>query len=354
MKKRVLVFLMAILMVALMMTACGTSTTSPETSAAQSVEPSDQATAVVSNDVSTEQSESTIAGMTIGVTCKDLTIPAYASIANYLETACKENGVNISVVSANADPAKQVSQIENFVQSKVDIIIVMEPVDPAGIADATKAAVAAGIPVIGYGFHIDGNTSELICANYDIGYQTGQECVKWMQEKYDGKGKVALLHLTLNSQPCLDRYNGAKDAIKELAPDIEIVTEQPAQTVEEGMEAAENILQANPDVVAFMSSSGGGAVGANEAIKAAGKNDGTMAVFGCDTTTDVLSILVNGNEPLISTICVGSDSYMANKLFEISSLILGGQDYEEHYDAETELVDINNVNDFIEKENITL
>ena len=350
MRKKVLAVLTAAVMImAFVLTACSSSTTEKETESAQSAGQADNA-----SEKKEDTGDLKAAGKTIGVTCKDLTIPAYASIGNYLEKICKENGINISIVSANGDPTKQVSQVENFVENNVDLIIVMEPVDSAGIADATKAAVKAGVPVIGYGFHIDGNSTELICANYEIGYETGQECIKWMEENYDGKGKVGLLHLTLSSEPALDRFNGAKDAIKELAPDIEIVAEHPAQTVEEGMQAAEDIMQANPDVVAFMSSSGGGAVGANEAVKASNKNDGSMAVFGCDTTTDILKILQNGNEPLLSSICVGSDSYMAQRLYEISTLILEGKPYEEHYDAETEIVDIGNVQEFLKKENIDL
>lgn len=292
--------------------------------------------------------------ITIGLTAKDLAIPAYTSITSILQGLCDENGIQLTAVSANADPAKQASQIENFVQSGVDTIIIMEAVEQSAAVDPTKAAVEAGVPVIGYGLAVEGNTTDLVCPNYDIGYAEGEQCAEYMKENFDGKGKVALLHLSLTSEGGIDRYNGAKDALAELVPDVEIVAEQFAQTTEEGVEVAENILQANPDLNAFVSSSGGGAVGAAEAIISHGKNDGSVVVFSTDTTTDVLSAVKDENNPIIATVCVGSDSFMANKLFEMSMLIINGEPYEEHYLSELEKLDATNVDDFIERENIEL
>ena len=290
----------------------------------------------------------------IGLTAKDLAIPAYTSITSLLTKQCEENGVQLTAVSANGDPAKQASQIENFTQSQVDTIIIMEAVEESAAASVTQDAVAAGVPVIGYGLAVEGNTTDLVCPNYDIGYASAEQCADWMNENYDGKGKIGILHLSLTSQGGIDRYNGAKDGISDLLPDAEIVSEQFAQTIEDGVKMAESMMQANPEIVAIVCSSGGGAVGASEALTGLGLNDGSIAVFSLDTTTDVLSAVKSETNPIVATVCVGSDSFMANKLYEMSMLIINDEPYEEHYFSELEKLDPSNIDAFMERENIVL
>ena len=291
----------------------------------------------------------------IGVTCKDLTIEAYASISKYLEGYCEDAGYTINVISASNDPATQIQQVENFVTNGANVIIVMDPCDVAGISPAVKEAVEAGTVVIGYGYSIDGNSTELVCANYSIGYQSGEQAVEWANAEKNGEAEFALLHLALNSEPCYDRYNGSKDAISELGGEnITIVAEQAAQTIDEAMDIAESIMEANPDLDGFICNSGGAGYGANEAIKAAGLTD-SMAVFCCDTTADILSTIRNSESNAIkSTICVGSDTFMAGKLFEICQMVQEGQAYEAHYDADTKLVTAENVEEYISDNNLVV
>ena len=61
--------------------------------------------------------------------------------------------------------------------------------------------------------------------------------------------------------------NGILDALKEKAPNAEVVANQPAIDTTEGLNAMETILQAHPDVKVVCCIGGGGATGANEALK---------------------------------------------------------------------------------------
>jgi len=345
MKKKVSVVLCYVVIAVLLMVGCAVPAT----------EVSDTETSPSAEDtVSTGPNEPDGKQITIGLTAKDLAIPAYTAITGILQRKCEENGVQLTAVSANGDPAKQASQIENFVQSDVDTIIVMEAVEQSAAITPVQDAVAAGVPVIGYGLAIEGNTTDLVCPNYDIGYASGEQAAEWMKENYDGKGKIGLLHLSLTSQGGIDRYNGAKDAIAKLLPDVEIAVEQFAQTIEDGVKVTESMIQANSDIVAIVSSSGGGAVGAAEALIGLGKNDGKIGVFSLDTTPDVLSAVKSNKNPIVATVCVGSDSFMANKLYEMSMLIIDNKPFELHYLSELEKLDSANVDEFIAREGITL
>ena len=55
-----------------------------------------------------------------------------------------ELGVELNILSADQDAAKQISQIEQCVSEGYDAIL-FEPVDPDGLRDAAKAAADAGV-----------------------------------------------------------------------------------------------------------------------------------------------------------------------------------------------------------------
>lgn len=342
--KRIWVVVVCLMVMVLFFSGCG----APANDAVE------KTPSVAAEDGDASKSNDTGKQITIGLTARDLAIPAYTSITGLLEQKCQENGVQLTAISANADPSKQATQIENFVQSDVDCIIVMEAVEQSAAATTVQDAVAAGVPVIGYGLAVEGNTTDLVCPNYDIGYASAEQCAEWMNENYNGKGEIGILHLSLTSEGGIDRYEGAKAGIKDKLPDAEIVAEQFAQTVEEGVKVTESMIQANPDIVAIVCSSGGAAVGAAEALTGLGLNDGKIAVFGTDTTTDVLSAVKSEANPLLATVCVGSDTYMADKLYEMAMLIINDEPYEEHYLSKLEKIDAANVDEFIERENIAL
>lgn len=353
MKKRIALLLACLLVIAAL-TACSAPAENGSANAAETPAENSQAQGDAAKSDAGQSAGADKKEITIGLTSKDLTIPAYTSITNILQGICDENGVQLTLVSASNDPSKMASQIENFVQNKVDVIIICEAVDPSAASSSVKEAVAAGVPVIGYGVEVEGNTTALVCPNYDIGYASGEMCADWIKENYDSKGKIGIVTAPLVAQSAIDRYNGAKDAIGKMVPDVEIVAEQPAENMEQGMKVVENMIQANPDLVAVISNTGGGAMGGSEALIAAGKNDGKIGVFGVDTTTDLLSAVKDQSNPLLATVCVGSDSYMANKLYELSMMIVNGDPLEDVYLSELEKLDASNIDDFITRENITL
>ena len=63
------------------------------------------------------------------------------------QKAADAAGANLVIFNANNDPAAQNNAIENYIQQKVDGLIVVA-IDTNGIMPAVKAADAAGIPVV--------------------------------------------------------------------------------------------------------------------------------------------------------------------------------------------------------------
>lgn len=290
----------------------------------------------------------------VGILSIDQAIEAYASISSYFEGYATEAGWTCTIVSCNYDSATQLKQMENFVAAGYDALLIFQPADPVGIVSGVKDAMEAGTVVISYGTPIELDNSELICDNYNAMFECGNQVRKWVDEnKPEGTAKFGLMIIELNSESAWDRYNGVYDSLKEYidAGKIEIVAEQVTQTHAEGMELAETLLTQYPDIDGFISCSGGGGTGANEAIVAAGRI-GKSFVFGVDATSDILNTLRTPEKcAYYCTMCVGSDTYMASKLFEMCQVVKDGKvdTLEPVYVAPCTVVTPENVDAYIEQ-----
>ncbi|MHC4741952.1 MAG: substrate-binding domain-containing protein, partial [Planctomycetota bacterium] len=85
----------------------------------------------------------------IGVTCMDLTNPFFKLIANVMQEEAAKHGYEIVALSGELDPAKQNSQISDFVAQGYDAIF-LNPVDSKAAGEGVKKAHQAGIPVFTY------------------------------------------------------------------------------------------------------------------------------------------------------------------------------------------------------------
>lgn len=116
----------------------------------------------------------------------------------------------LPITDAHQDSATQVSQVQNFVQQKVDVLIV-SPNEPAPLTAAVQQACDAHIPVIilDRSVNTDCYTSFIGGDNYTIGKMAGEAAVAALPNG----GNVAELQGILSDQPQIDRDKGFRDAI---------------------------------------------------------------------------------------------------------------------------------------------
>ncbi|MGW4564800.1 substrate-binding domain-containing protein [Streptomyces sp. NPDC004561] len=116
----------------------------------------------------------------------------------------------LPVADAHQDSATQVSQVQNFIQQKVDVLI-LSPNEPAPLTAAVQQACTAHIPVIVLDrtVNTDCYTSFIGGDNYKIGKLAGEAAVQALPHG----GNVAELQGTLSDQPQIDRDKGFRDAI---------------------------------------------------------------------------------------------------------------------------------------------
>lgn len=217
-------------------------------------------------------------------------IPVQIAMNEGMEAMAEEIGhVKIVALNGNLDVNTQINGVENFIQQKVDAII-LNPADADSIVNAVKAANAAGIPV--FTFDTDANGGEVVSFIEANNGMAGQYVAEYMAERLQGKGKVAILDLP--SVSCVRvRTQNWYDVMKAY-PDIEVVQTEIAATVPDGLKQAETILQAHPDLDAFFAINDPGGLGAYQAIKARGLED-QIFIAAIDGDPEAVNLIATGN-----------------------------------------------------------
>lgn len=200
-------------------------------------------------------------------------------------------GTEVYMADGKSDPSVQINLVENAIADGYDAIVI-DPFEGATLSPALSQAMEAGLKV----FVISKETEEYDCfanlSQYGFGYQCGQMAAEYALEHFEnGACKVGIVDLptmVLHNE----REQGILDAIKEYAPNMEVVaTAAGSEGAEQGMSAAENMLQSNPDIQMFICTNDEGAMGVLEAVKSNGKVSDDFAIIGIGGVEQALSEL---------------------------------------------------------------
>jgi ribose transport system substrate-binding protein len=168
---------------------------------------------------------------------------------------------------AQNDSLKQRSQIEEFINAGVDLIIV-SPKEAAPLTPPIAAAFQKGIPVIILDRRVLGDqyTCFIGADNKRIGRAAG----KWIVEKLGGRGKIVELKGLMTSTPGQDRNSGFREGIK--GSDLEIIFEADMKWLEpEARKEMESALARFQQIDLVYAHNDPGAHGAYLAARAAGR-----------------------------------------------------------------------------------
>jgi ribose transport system substrate-binding protein len=213
----------------------------------------------------------------IGVSLLTLDNPFFKIIGDSLEAEASKNGYQTMVVSADKDIAKQGNQVRDFIVKKVSAIV-LSPCDPKSIVPIIQDANAAGIPVFTVDIPCPDPEVKIVTQIATDNYGGGKEAAKAMIEVLgQSGGKVAILHLK-QAQSCILRVKGFREIIEAHnaggKPRIDIVTEIDGGGAKDiGYKAAEDALQAHPDLRGIFAINDPSALGARAALEKANKVD---------------------------------------------------------------------------------
>lgn len=208
------------------------------------------------------------------------------------------DGVTLQIEDAQNDVAKQQSQIQNFIAAGVNAIIV-NPVDTDATAAMSKIAADAGVALV-YVNREPVNVNELpekqafVASNEaDSGTLEAKEVCRLL----GGKGKAVLMMGELSNQAARMRTQDVHDVVAtDECKGIEIVEEQTANwSRTQGADLVTNWLSAGLEFNAVIANNDEMAIGAIQALKAAGKDMKDYVVAGVDATQDALAAMEAGD-----------------------------------------------------------
>lgn len=196
---------------------------------------------------------------------------------------------------AKNDPAQQLAQLEQFVQSGCKAIVV-NPVDTDATEQYTKLAKDAGIPLISVN-RVFKNQDEATSYVGSDSYISGKLEMEYMGEfVMKGEGKIVILRGEDSNEAARLRTQAVKDVIKEKFPKIEILAEDTGKWQRDlGMNIVENWLATDigKQMTAVISNNDEMALGAVKALENAGKLQ-DVKVAGIDATPDAIEALKAG------------------------------------------------------------
>jgi ribose transport system substrate-binding protein len=217
--------------------------------------------------------------------------PYFITVTDGFRERCEELGIEPLFADPAYDATQQYNQFENWIAMGVDAISAC-PVDTRSLEDATAAAQNAGIVVVGEAQGIENANANVIVDDYGYGVINGEAAARWINEKLGGEAKVLVITLD-HVEAVILRADGTIDKITELT-NAEIVARQAARTIEEAMNIAETVLQANPDVNVIACINDQLALGAWQAVQNLGIVNENFYIGGADYTDEAIAAM---NEP---------------------------------------------------------
>ena len=192
-----------------------------------------------------------------------------------VKDAAAARGIDLKFNDAQGKVENQITAIRSFIAQGVDAIILAPKVE-TGWEPVLKEAKAAKIPVIlvdrGIAVEDQSLYATLIASDF---VAEGKLAAEWLAKRTDGKAKIIELEGSPGAAPAIDRKKGFAAGLAAF-PEMKIIAAQSGDfETGKGKEVTETLLQQfGKDVTAIYAHNDNMALGAIEALKAAGKKPG--------------------------------------------------------------------------------
>jgi ribose transport system substrate-binding protein len=280
----------------------------------------------------------------IGFLPPAMTSPFYAACIEGAEPVATATGYELLIMAppSEDDYATQMSMMEDMITRGVAGIAVCG-INLDALIPGIKKANEAGIPVVMFNTITELEGVDVYAYSGYNQYNGGGKIADWVNEQTGGVAKVAIIE-GLPSDYTTQRMGGFVDRCAEAYPEIELVASQPGDWVREtGMNAAMDMLQAHPEITVIYGLSDEMALGAVQACKQLGRED--IIVVGLDGNPNAFESVKAGE--LTATLDCGPVAIGANAILAITEALDGVERTEKVIEAETTVVDITLVDDYI-------
>lgn len=343
-RKKIIGLLFVMLFIIILGTACKKSVGTPEDNAVveddtNKDEDGEEATDT-DNDDETTDTVSTIDGeYMFGFSGINMENPFFS----VLEQATRETIEVKEYTMVTRDPASdvetQISQLKDMADAGVKVVFLC-PVDWEKITPALEYLKEKEVAIV----NVDTQVKEMDYVDAFVGSnnkEAGKICGEDLITRKPDGGTVAILEVSAQNS-INERITGFEETLSSAAVGFEVVAREDTNgTFDEGLEAAQKILQEYPNVTAIMCGSDQLAVAAKTALNLAGNSEDTI-IYGVDGSPDIKKELKKTDNQIVGT-AAQSPINMGKDAAKIGISILKGDDYEKETYEDVFMINRKNV-----------
>lgn len=274
----------------------------------------------------------------IAVVISTLNNPWFVVLGETAMEKAHELGYEAVLFDSQNNPSKETEHIDNILASGFKAIL-FNPTDANGSIMNVRAAKAAGVPV----FCMDREINDTECATAQILSDNYSGCVAMGQAfvtNLNGEGTYFELLGLVGDNNTWNRSKGFHSVVDQY-PGLKMLAQQSADfDRNKAMEVTESMLQAHPKVDAIFCGNDAMAMGAYQAVLAAGKA-GSIQIYGFDGSDDVIQAIKEGH---IKATCMQFPKTMASTAAVLADQYLKGKrDFQQKMPVAVDLVTAENV-----------
>lgn len=229
----------------------------------------------------------------VGVSLPEAQNPFYVAMARAIQQQFRDSGVDVTLLSANADVNEQINNIQDLVVAKVDALLI-SPLNTEGPAPAVQRAKAAGIPIFMVARALDAKYSNLWESFVGIDFKlVGAAKGRWVVDNVKPAGKVAMLLGPAGALVMVDQEQSFRQVVEPAGFRV-VFAQNSTQTRENGLKLTEDALVAHRDLSVIYTSNDDLALGAAQAVKAA-RLTGKVSIIGLNGSPPALAAVHNGD-----------------------------------------------------------
>jgi ribose transport system substrate-binding protein len=293
-----------------------------------------------STDDAASPSESGGEGIKIGFSQVTQQSPFYVELGKSAQEAAEQAGDTMYFVDANGDVNKQNNDIQDLISRGIKVLII-NPVDPKGVAPGVKAAEAAGVKVVSVDRPLEGVTVPFVGRdNVKMGELAGQELVTSLGS---AGGKILEIQGDAGGVVARDRSAGFHKAA-DAAPGVTVVKGPYAEYIRsKAVTAMQDLLQANPDVKGVFCHNDDMCMGALQVLKENDRAD--VKIAAVDGLMEAVEAIANGDQYVATS--VNDPRYQGQLAVETAVKVVNGEDVPDFVDAGTTLISKDNASDYV-------
>lgn len=312
-------------MIAFSITGCGGAPTQDKSSGTKEQESSETGNSKDGNSQTADKSDSGGGKFKIGIQMKTLDSGFFVTLADEFTSRIEECGWEAAVLNADSDTMKESENMDSFISQGYDLIII-DPYETEGCVEAINRAASAGIPVI----CVDnscGESANVVSIVYPSNVKNGLLCGSWTAanrfEKDEWINSVCMggqkdleaareRRMGFIAGVLMERLSLSEDEAVDLGTAMEKEVIEKGSAVNDdakfkvggigwgaytsngGLDAAEDLVVANPDMNLMFGENDAMILGAMTAIENAGLSEQVVLAADADGQKEALELIKEG------------------------------------------------------------